>query len=219
MGLRGFEKRVESIIEGAFARAFRSGLRPVEIGRRLIREMDDHRSVGVRGATVVPNSFRVRLSAEDREQFADMASTLERELAEAAREHARDEVYTFVGPVSVVTEVDDGMRPGAFQIDVAFQEGPGGAGAGSLVLPTGDRIPLGEHTVTIGRRPECTIVLGDPNVSRNHAEVRPHGIGFVVVDLGSTNGTRVNGMRVTSHPLVDGDDIAFGSTHVRFEAS
>jgi pSer/pThr/pTyr-binding forkhead associated (FHA) protein len=86
-------------------------------------------------------------------------------------------------------------------------------------LPTGERVVLGEFVVTVGRMPESTIVLADPNVSRNHAEVRPQGDGYVVVDLGSTNGTRVNGVRVSEQALRDGDEIMFGNTRVVFTAS
>jgi hypothetical protein len=181
--------------------------------------MDDNRSVDVRGRTVVPNAFTVRLSPEDHAQFVDIGDTMARELAEAAREHARDEAYSFLGPVSVTIEAADDLRAGSFLIDARLKEGAGGAGAGSLVLPTGERIPLGERTITIGRKPESTIVLGDPNASRSHAEIRPHGNGFVMVDLGSTNGSRVNGVRVTHHDLSDGDELTFGNTHIRFEAS
>jgi len=216
VGLKGFEKRLERAVEGVFGRAFKSGLRPVELGRRLVREMDDNRSIDVRGRQVVPNHFVVQLSPEDMDRFAEIRHTLERELAEAAREHARDEAYAFVGSVEVEIEVDSDLRTGSFHIDARLREG--GAGMGSLVLPSGDRITLGEDIVSIGRRPESTIVLGDPNVSRNHAEVRPHGNGFVLADLGSTNGTRVNGARIQQHLLSDGDDLAFGNTHLRFEA-
>ncbi len=219
MGLKGFERRLERMIEGTFARAFRSGLRPVELGRRLVREMDDNRSVDVRGRTVVPNHFTVELSPQDHDQFSDISDSLGRELAEAAREHARDEGYHFLGPVEVVITAAEGMRTGAFSITGRLKEGQGGAGAGSLLLPTGDRIPLGEGTVTIGRRPTSTIVLGDPNVSRDHAEIRPHGRGYVMVDLNSTNGSRVNGARVANQVLQDGDEVTFGSTSIRFEAS
>src|SRR5215210_5670082 len=110
MGIRGFERRLERLVEGAFARAFKSGLRPVELGRRLVREMDDHRSVDVRGRTVVPNSFLFELSPEDRDQFADISDTLVRELAEAAREHARDQGYQFLGPVDIEVQASDTMR-------------------------------------------------------------------------------------------------------------
>ena len=219
MGLKGFERRVERLVEGTFARAFRSGIRPVELGRRLTREMDDNRSVDVRGRTVVPNHFTVALAADDLDQLTGIQDTLLRELADAAREHARDEGYTFLGPVEVELEHDERMHTGAFQIEGRMREGAGGAGAGSLLLPTGDRVVLGEYTVTMGRNPDSTIVLADPNVSRAHAEVRPRGTGFVVVDVGSTNGTKVNGTKVGEHELVDGDEIVLGNTHMRFEAS
>jgi hypothetical protein len=218
MSLKGFERRLEQAVEGTFARAFRSGLRPVEIGRRLTREMDINRSIDVRGRTVVPNSFVVYISPEDHAAFAEIADSLLRELADAAREHAREEAYSFLGPVEVTFEAS-AVRPGTCQVHGRLREGQGGAGAGSLVLPTGDRIPLGESVVTIGRRAESTIVLSDPTVSRNHAEIRPAGAGWVLVDLGSTNGSRVDGIRVSIQPLEDGNEISFGNTKMWFEAS
>ena len=207
------------MVEGTFSRIFRSSIRPVELGRRLVREMDDNRSVDVRGRTLVPNHFTVELSEVDHEQVAEVHDSRERELAEAAREHARDEQYVFMGPVSVHLELSEKLHAGSFQIVGRMREGKGGSGAGALLLPTGERIQLGESVVTIGRRPESTLQLGDPNVSRNHAEIRPHGNGWVVVDLGSTNGSRVNGTRVSTHELHEGDEISFGNTVLRFEAS
>jgi hypothetical protein len=219
VALKGFERRLERMVEGTFSRLFRSTIRPVELGRRLVREMDDNRSVDVRGRTLVPNAYSVELSETDFEQFSEVADGLERELAEAAREHARDEGYVFMGPVSVHIELAEKQHAGSFQIVGRMREGKGGSGAGSLLLPTGERLQLSEAVVTIGRKPESTLQLGDPNVSRNHAEIRPHGNGWVLVDLGSTNGSRVNGNRVTSHELHEGDEIAFGNTVLRFEAS
>lgn len=219
MGIRGFERRLERLVEGAFSRAFKSGLRPVELGRRLVREMDDNRSVGVRGGTVVPNSFTVSLSASDLEQFEGVHDSLARELGDAAREHARDEGYAFMGPVEVELVVDERLHTGAFQIIGRMVEGDGGAGAGSIVLPNGDRFSLTDSIITIGRHPDSNLVLADPNVSRNHAEIRPQGDRFEIVDLGSTNGTRVNGIRVDTQVLQDGDEISFGNTRMRFEAS
>src|SRR5262245_53534303 len=207
------------MVEGTFARAFRSGLRPVELGRRLVREMDDNRSVDVRGRTVVPNHFDILLSQDDCDRFADIHDTLVRELSDAARDHARDEGYTFLGPVEVELKANEGMHTGAFQIDARMREGAGGLGAGSLVLPTGERVVLSEHILSIGRMPECNIVLADPNVSRNHAAIRPSGNGYVLVDLCSTNGTRINGVRIQQQQLVEGDELTFGNTHMRFEAS
>ncbi len=219
MGMKGFERRLERAVEGVFARAFKSGLRPVEVGRRLVREMDDERTVDVRGRTVVPNHFAIELAPTDHESFAEIADTLARELADAAREHARDEGYAFLGPVDVELVVTDAMRTGAFQLTGTYRQGQGGAGAGSLVLPTGERVPLSETILTVGRNPESNIVLADPNVSRNHAELQPRGSGYIVIDLGSTNGTRVNGVRIGEQQLEDGDEIAFGNTRMRFEAS
>ncbi|MCX7621290.1 MAG: DUF3662 and FHA domain-containing protein [Acidimicrobiales bacterium] len=219
MGLRGFERRLESMVEGVFARVFRSGLRPIEIGRKLVREMDANRSVDVRGRTIVPNSFTVRVSEEDFDRFAEIGDTLVRELCDAAREHGRDEGYSFLGPVTVELMVDDHVRTGEFRIDARMREGPGGVGAGSLLLPNNERYILGDRVVTIGRLPDCDITITDANVSRHHAEIRPRGDGFVLVDLGSTNGTRVNGVRVTERELFDGDEIAFGNTRLVFQAS
>lgn len=219
MGLRNFEKRLEKMVEGAFARVFRSGLRPVEIGRRLTREMDDTRSIGVRGNTVVANDFTVNLSQQDADEFAEVGDSMRRNLAELAREHAREEQYEFMGPIGVHFEVDPRMRVGSFSIEARLREGDGGAGAGSLVLPNGERFVLGETIITIGRVPESVITLEDPNVSRNHAEIRPQGGAFVLADLGSTNGTKINGVKVSERVLQDGDEMTFGATTFRFEAS
>ena len=95
------------MVEGTFARVFKSGVRPVEIGRRLVREMDDRRSIGVNGHPVAPNAFAVRLSPEDHEQMAGIRESLVRELSNAAREHARDEGYGFLGPITFDVQPDD----------------------------------------------------------------------------------------------------------------
>lgn len=217
MGIARFEERLERGVEGFFGRVFRSGLRPVELGRKLEREIDHRRTVGVGGRTIVPNSFTFTLSSADRDQLADMVDRLRSDLADAAREHARDEGYRFTGPVEVIFDSDEGLTAGLFRLDARFRAAEGGAGTGVLVLPDGTRVPLGEYAVSIGRGADSVIVLGDPNVSRRHAEVRPRGDGYVVVDLGSTNGTRVNGALVSERPLADGDVLSFGATHLRFE--
>jgi len=173
----------------------------------------------VRGGTVVPNAFTVALSASDLEQFEGVQDSLCRELGDAAREHARDEGYAFMGPVEVELVGDESLHTGAYHIAGRMAEGEGGAGAGSIVLPNGDRFSLTESIITVGRHPDSNLVLADPNVSRNHAEIRPQGERFAVVDLGSTNGTRVNGVRVDTQVLQDGDEVAFGNTRMRFEAS
>jgi hypothetical protein len=219
MGLQSFERGLENMVEGVFARAFRSSLRPIELGRRLIREMDDHRTLDVRGRTIVPNSFTFWLSHDDRLQFMEIEEALVRELADAAREYAREEGYGFMGPIEVGLDVDAKMKAGRFRLTSHLQEAAGGGGAGSLVLMNGHRIPLGNKVVVLGRLSDCDIVVSDPNASRRHAEVRPSGMAYVVVDLQSTNGTKVNGLPIEQHRLEDGDEITIGTTSVRFEAS
>ncbi|MEO5724643.1 MAG: DUF3662 and FHA domain-containing protein [Ilumatobacteraceae bacterium] len=220
MGLQSFERGLERMVEGVFSRGSRSSVRPVELGRRLLREMDDHRSVDVRGRRIAPNQFRFQLNARDHAAFADIDEALVTELAETAREYARSEHYHFMGPVIIELDVDNSLKSGRFTVESRMKESGGGVGAGALVLPSGERVPLGDHVITIGRLPECSIPVNDPNVSRRHTEVRPSGSGFMLVDLGSTNGTKVNGMRVAGeHLLTDGDIVSVGSTHLRFEAS
>ncbi|MCA1691877.1 MAG: DUF3662 and FHA domain-containing protein [Actinobacteria bacterium] len=218
MGLRQFEQRLERLVEGVFAKTFRSGLEPVEVGRRLTREMDLHRAMGVNGM-IAPNHFEVAISLSDHKNFESYVQALNRELSEAVREHARDEGYGFVGPVHVELVPDESLGAGEFLVASGMLEAPGGAAVGSLALSDGRRIGVSEDPVTIGRLPDCDIVLTDPNVSRRHAEVRRRGNDFVVVDLGSTNGTRVNGAGIRERLLTDGDEISLGSTRIRFEAS
>jgi hypothetical protein len=218
MGLQQFEQRLERMVEGAFSKALRGGLQPVEIARRLTREMDLLRRVGVKGL-ISPNAFTVILSEKDAERFDSFADALARELGDAARDHARTEGYEFVGPVTVTLHSLETLRPGRFNVKAEVQEGPDGVTAGSVVLPDGSRIVLGVEPIVIGRLPECTVVLNDQNVSRRHAEIRRSGSDVVVVDLKSTNGTKVNGSPVSERVLEDGDDVTVGTTTLRFETS
>jgi hypothetical protein len=218
MGLQQFEQRIERLVEGAFSKGLRGGLQPVEIGRRLTREMDLMRRVGVRGLTA-PNVFAVTLSVADTDRFQTFLDALARELGDAAREHARTEGYEFIGPVEVEIQSDPALKPGRYTIKAQMREGMLGLPAASLILPDGSRIALEAEPVVIGRMPECTVVLTDPNVSRRHAEIRRQGSEVIVVDLQSTNGTRVNGLPVRERILVDGDDITVGTTILRFQTS
>ncbi|BAN00531.1 FhaA domain-containing protein [Ilumatobacter coccineus] len=219
MGLQSIERRLERMVEGVFRRS-RGSIRPIELGRRLVREMDDNRTVDVKGRRMVPNDFTVLLAPADHSSFNDIEDALITELSEAAREYAREEAYHFIGPVQVRLTVDNGLKNGRFGIVSQLKQAANGVGAGSLVMPSGQRVSLGDHVTSIGRLPECTITLDDGNVSREHARIAPGAGAYVVTDLGSTNGTLVNGVRVTGdQKLSDGDIVSFGSTHVRFEAS
>jgi hypothetical protein len=219
MGLKGFERRLERLVEGVFARAFKSSLRPVELGRRLVREMDDQRTVNVRGDVAAPNHFTVSLGPEDHEQFAEIEDSLTRELADAARNHAREEGYSFMGPVEVRLNRDPDLRTGSFGLSARFKEGVGGTAGGTMVLPGGQRVTLDHSVAVIGRAPGSAVHLTDSSVSRRHAEIRPSGNTWIVADLGSTNGTKVNGATVSERVLRDGDVVTVGDVQLHFEAS
>ncbi|GAC1357758.1 MAG: DUF3662 and FHA domain-containing protein [Acidimicrobiales bacterium] len=214
MGLQHFEQRLERLVEGVFAKAFRSGLQPVELGRRLVREMDLHRVLGVRG-TLMPNHFTVIVGPKDRERLHPIEGSLISGLVDTAREHARNEAARFPGLVAVELETDPHLGPGAFRIAATLAEG---GPTGSVVLPDGTRIPIDDRPLTVGRAPDCDLVLSDPTVSKRHLEFRRQGADVVLVDLGSTNGTRVNGAGVRERTLAEGDEIRLGATVLRYDA-
>lgn len=218
MGLKGFERRLERLVEGTFSKAFRSGVEPVEIGRKIVRAVDAGRRLGVAGNVVAPNDIVVYLSPSDLDHFESYADALSRDLAEASRVHAKEEGYQFLGPVAVALAADDALRAGDVDVVAEIAEGAGGR-VGSLVLPDGRRVALGDEPAIIGRLPDCAVALDDRRASRHHAEVRPYGDGFLLVDLGSMNGTTLNGAAVKQQELADGDVIGVGSTTLRFEAS
>jgi len=220
MALQEFERRLERLVEGVFAKAFRRGLTPIEVGRRLTREMDVRRTVGVRGL-IAPNDFTVAVSAEDHENvIAKMEQAITRDLAGYVREHAREEGYVLVGPVDITFEVDEKLGAGEFLVTSDMAEGEGGGPVGSLVSADGTRVQIALDPITIGRHPDCDVVLNDQAVSRQHAEVRREDADFVLIDLGSLNGTKVNGAGVKSpRQLHDGDTITIGAHTLRFEAS
>ncbi len=214
MGLQKIERGLERLVEGAFAKAFRGGLQPVELGRRLVREMDLHRTLGVRG-TLVPNRYTIAVGPADRGRFAPIEQTLVAELVDTARQHARQEGYRFPGELTVELETDGSLSTGTFRVAGELVEG--GATAG-VVLPDGTRFGLGDRPVTVGRAPDCDLVLNDPTVSKHHLELRRQGNDVLLVDLGSTNGTRVNDVGIRERVLADGDEIRLGATVLRYEA-
>jgi hypothetical protein len=216
MGLQQFEERLERLVEGTLAKPFRSNLQPVEIGRRLTREMDLHRRVGVRGL-IAPNAFVVTLAPADVERFANFIDALSRELSDAAREHAKVEGYSFVGPVEVEIFEGPKLKAGRFTVEAEVREDADGGFLAELVLTDGRRVQIGTEPLVIGRLPECGVVLADSNVSRRHAELRRAGDSVVLTDLGSTNGTRVNGAPIRERTLASGDEVSVGSTRLIFE--
>lgn len=217
MGLRRFERRLENLVEGAFARVFKSGLTPLEIGRRIVREIDGSQTVAVDGALAVPNHYWVFLSTADHQRFVEVETPLTNELIEAARTHIADEQYRVLGPVSVTLVEAPDYPEGSLQVQAQWREGVAARSGAHLVLATGERFPVG-NPFTIGRLPGGSLVLGDENVSRNHAVIERSPSGWIVRDLGSTNGTMVNGTPIQESPLHNGDRIVFGATEATFES-
>jgi hypothetical protein len=271
-----------------FQRVIKSSVRPLQIGRKLIREIDANRTVDARGKAVAPNSFTVHLHEKDRAAFGDLEKALVTELTEAAKEYATSEDYTLLGEVKVALLTDATLKPGKFAIHAEVKPSVGMPEATAeetetplveaapepeapevappvvpvavpvapvapptpptvatpsippvpvpatpvaapvrkftLIMGDGARIALKPGVVSIGRSAESTVPLNDSNVSRRHAELRSRGDGeameWVVVDLGSTNGTMLNGVKINGEKkLKHGDTLAFGSITARFEVA
>ena len=219
MGLQSFEDGLGRMVEGVFSRAFKSNVRPIEIGRRLIKEIDSNRTVDMKGRRVVPNQFVVRLAADDQAALADIESALITELAEAVKEYCADENYHLRGPVVVTIEIDQSVNTGRIEVDSSVVKAGASEVVAKVTLPDDRKITLGRDTLIIGRLAECDIAFDDSNVSRRHAEIKAVAGGFAVNDLGSTNGTKVNGVTITfERALRDGDIISVGSHSIRYEA-
>ena len=285
--LRNLESKIANLVEGTFSRAFSSEVRPIEIARKLAREMEDHKSFSV-SRTYVPNEYLVYLSPRDRERLAEYEDALVAELAGYLLEHARRERLALLSRPVIEFRTDDRLRLGEFGIQtrVTHPEGDqeplseepapapepipgprapspppaaapsarppeGRAAAPSIPAPEGGRtmvyssaervaeplqesarvraqnailvvegkrMMVGDRGVTVGRSRQCEIVVEDPNVSRRHAELRPRGGSWVFTDLGSTNGSRVNGRPVDGPTVVKpGDEIELGTAVMRFE--
>lgn len=246
--LRGIEQRIESLVEGVFGRAFRAHVQPVELARKLVKEMDDHRSVSV-SRVYVPNEYAVYLSPRDREQFHAYEGSLVGELAEYLAEHARREGYALLSAPRVLIQEDADLAVGEFGIATRLVQPPSDAERPAAPAPApriehtrvlaqpaptpppvappppappaivlnGARVPLAKAVTSIGRSQECDVTLDDQSVSRRHAEVHVENGQAWILDLGSTNGTEVNGARAQRTQLEDGDRIVIGQTELRFE--
>lgn len=221
--LRDFERRLGGLVEGFFATTFRSGLQPVELAKRMMREMDAGKTVGVREVWA-PNRYVFTLSASDGERFEQAEHALVGELKQVVREAAAERGWGLVGPPEVEFEIDEALGKGRFECVASFVEGeeelapqPAVGQRGWLVeLPGGRSHALTGSQLTLGRLAECDVVVDDPGASRQHARVNRTDSGFVLTDLGSTNGTLVNGESIREHLLEDGDRITIGETMLEF---
>ena len=213
MVLKDVENRLERLFQRGFSRSFKSALQPIEIGARIVREIDLTRRLSSQGP-VSPNVLQVWLSNEDATRFDGFQKALITELEETVRQHAIAEGYSFVGPVSVEVFIDDELKAGDIEVKGDFV---GGESQPRLILSDGRSFPIGERPLLIGRSPDVDVVINDSNASRRHAEVWRTSEGVAVRDLDSTNGTYVNGHRITAVSLSPRDDVTIGTLHLRIE--
>src|SRR5450756_2383422 len=235
MGIfRKAEKKLEGLVEGGFGRAFKASVQPVELAHKLAKEMGDHKTVGVSNV-YVPNEFDIFLGEADFGHLSSLSESLKAELANYVTAFARREGWTLVAPPRIDLHRDDDLRVGEFGIATrtvnAPAEAPGAAFVPSAAAPPAARASapraslrgqqgeweLREAVTVIGRSRRCDIVLTDPNVSRQHAEIRRQDDGFMALDLGSTNGMRVNRRDVKQAVLQHGDRIELGTAELVFE--
>ncbi|MDR0346172.1 MAG: DUF3662 and FHA domain-containing protein [Nocardiopsaceae bacterium] len=242
--LQRFERRLEGMVEGAFARAFKSELEPVEVASAVQREMDDRAAIVAQGRTLVPNDFVVEISETDYERLEVYADSLGVELATLAREYAREQGYSFVGPVRMRFEGVPDLTTGTFRIRSGVIRGTtveggeirrpvsdlpqerGAFGGRPRLLVSGPdagadggsqrTYELAGPVTMLGRGTDCDLRLVDPGVSRHHAELRVEDDEVVLIDLGSTNGTFVNGQPVRRVVLADGTRVTLGRTTLVF---
>jgi hypothetical protein len=251
--LRSIEQKIEGLFEGMFGRAFRTHVQPVELARKLAKEMDEHRTISV-SRVYVPNEYGVYLSDQDREQFAGYEGSLIGELQDYLIEHARRENYAMLTPPKVLMHTDADLAIGEFGIATRMVQPEGKPGPqpdepaaqlepGATMIykarppqPTeavsaeelgveeerfaltlnGRTHALEGHRVVLGRSKDTDIRVEDANVSRRHAELRREGADWWLVDLDSTNGTELNGRRVSRSKLTDGDTIKLGASELTF---
>lgn len=250
--LRNLEARIEGLVEGVFSRAFSSQVQPVEIARKLAKEMDSHRTASV-SQVYAPNQYTVWLSPEDNERLEGYTRSLAQELSAYLLEHSRRQDYALLTRPEVLIETDERLRLGEFGIQPRLVKPPARKGdsaeqaeAGhtmvysapppkqekraqrdpsapltrtrAIVSLADRRYVLDGPTAVIGRSREADCVFEDPNVSRRHAELRRNDSGdWQIVDLGSTNGVKVNGRRVETSRLAPGDDVSLGTVSFTFD--
>ncbi len=222
-GLQNFERRLEQAISGAFAKAFRSAVQPVEIAAALQRECDNNAQILSRDRRMVPNQFHVELSETDLQRLAPYDSAMASELRDQLQDHAENQGYVFPGPVSIGFEPAEDLSTGRFRIRSEAQAQVQSNAthtqvrrARALLEVNGTQHPLDAASMVVGRGTEADIRINDPGVSRKHIEFQVAGAGgdlqVRVRDLGSTNGMLVDGHRIAATGLHHGSQVKIGNT-------
>lgn len=223
--LQRFEQRLEQVISGVFAKAFRSAVQPVEISAALQRELDNNAQILSRERRLVPNDFHVELSEADLARLKDYDNAMTRDLSRQLEEHAESQGYVFPGPIAIALEASEDLTTGRFRIRSQAQASVSGAehrtrhrSPQALLEINGTRHPLLPPGIVVGRGSEADIRISDPGISRRHAEFSlvqgRSGTEVLVRDLGSTNGTMVEGRRTDQARVGDGAQVRVGSTVV-----
>ncbi|MFC5176246.1 FhaA domain-containing protein [Nocardioides taihuensis] len=223
-GLQRFEQRLEQMVSGAFARAFRSAVQPVEIAAGLQRECDNNAQIMSRDRRIVPNTFHVELAQSDLDRLAPYDTALAEEMVRQVQEHADQQGYVFPGPLSVGFESAEDLTTGRFRIRSAAHARVTSQAthtqvtrARALIEVNGTRHPINGPGLVVGRGTDADVRINDPGVSRRHVEFTVQGgaDGGVEVsarDLGSTNGMLVDGHRITHTRLRNGSEVKIGNT-------
>jgi len=210
--LDNLERGLERVVNGAFAKTFRSGLQPVEITAALRRELDTKAAVVSRDRILVPNNFTVRLAPDDYDRMKAMGATLTDELIRLVTKHAATQHYQFAGGIKVALRSDPSLAVGVVQVD---SENVSGSVTWVAVLEiAGKRYPISKSRTVIGRGTEADITVDDSGISRKHVEVLWDGTRAQANDLGSTNGSKLNGQRLVSAALEADSVITIGQTSI-----
>jgi len=221
------ERRIEQLIEGFFSRWAGQRVQPFEVRRQLLREMDRGANGGS-GKLVLPNSYDVLLHPEDVAPYRQARASLIKEFVDALHARAGELGGRFDGPLRIRISDRDGVPPGEIRVEARIEpveappethQRPAADAVARLRLLSG--APGGQHqefllrppATTIGRDPGHAVVLSHPSVSRTHARIESGPAGTIIVDLGSTNGTILNGrlLRNSRAPLRGGDRVQIGA--------
>jgi len=219
-----FERKVDGAMSTAFARTFRSGVKPVELAAALRKEADSRAANVDMNRTVIPNEYDIRLSPADHAAIVEWGEkALRQEFEDALRDHATFQRYAFVGAVLVRFFLDQSLPTGRYVISSRSSRGPA-APASSLTQSSrhplidigGHRYHLTGEVTIIGRGSEADIVVPDTGISRKHIKLEVTEFGTILTDLGSTNGTYVEDQRVKEVTLLDGNSITIGRTTIMY---
>jgi hypothetical protein len=212
--LDSFEKGLERAVNGAFAKTFKSGVQPVEITSALRRELDTKAAVVSRDRILAPNRFTVRLADADYRRMRDLGPALLDELSQLVQQHAASQGYQFTGAVTIAFAEDETLSEGMVQIDSTSVKGT--VAWTPVVDINGQRHQLIKSRTVIGRGSDADITIDDTGTSRRHVEIIWDGARAQVRDLGSTNGSQLNGALVKQAILEPDSVITIGRTRIVF---